>query len=220
MPETPPVAQQQPEGLKGRAFFEVFGDSLSENVFLRNFVVVLGGLCLALTLAVLRIANKPPVVIRVDNIGDPIVFQNVKVENAVTAPEIRNFTEHFTRYLLGWDLYTLTRDVDTALRMMTLPAAQKMIERLNGMKAEPFTKENNLRAVVQIAEISIEKDTPEIVRVKVRGTRTYTSYINKDFKKEIVFEDTFTARKVNRDATTPWGLLVDDWQESIFRETP
>ena len=208
------------EGLTGRRFFEVFGDALTENIFLRNLVIILAGSCILLTIAVVRLANTPPLVIRVDNIGEPLAFTNIKVQNAVTGPEVRNFAEHFTRYLLAWDLYTQTRDIDTAFRMMTPTAAQKMYQTLNAMNAESFAKEHSLRTTIQIAEIEVEKDTPEIVRVKVRGTRAYSSYSDKDFKKETTFEDTFVARKVDRSLKTPWGLLVDDWQESIFKETP
>jgi type IV secretory pathway TrbF-like protein len=210
----------RPEGLSGRRFFEVFGDALTENLFLRNLVVVLGGSCILLCVAVARLAGKPPLVIRVDNIGEPMAFANVKVQNAVTGPEVRNFAEHFTRYLLAWDLYTQAHDIDTAFRMMTPTAAQRMFQKLNAMNAEPFAKDHAVRTTIQIVEIDVEKDTPEIVRVKLRGTRTYSSYTDKDFKKETTFEDTFVARKVDRSLKTPWGLLVDDWQESIFKETP
>ena len=203
-----------------RRFFEVFGDALTENLFLRNLAIVLGGSCLLLAVIIAWLADKPPLVIRVDNIGDPAVSANVKVQNAVTGPEVRNFAEHFTRYLLAWDLYTQTRDIDTAFRMMTPSAAQTMCQKLNAMRAEPFAKEHAVRTTIQIAEIAVEKDTPEIVRVKVRGTRSCSSYVDKDFKKETTFEDTFVARKVERSLKTPWGLLVDDWQESIFKETP
>ena len=208
------------EGLASRRFFEVFGDALTENIFLRNLAIVLGGGCILLTIAVVRLAGTPPLVIRVDNVGEPVAYTNIKVQNAVTGPEVRNFADHFTRYLLAWDLYTQTRDIDTAFRMMTPTAAQKMYQTLNTMKAESFAKEHSLRTTIQIAEIEVEKDTPEIVRVKVRGTRTGSSYTDKDFKKETTFEDTFVARKVDRSLKTPWGLLVDDWQESIFKETP
>ena len=213
-------APTSPEGLSGRRFFEVFGDALNENVFLRNLVIILGGGCLLLTIAVARLADKPPLVIRVDNIGEPFAFTNIKVQNAVTGPEVRNFTEHFTRYLLAWDLYTQARDIDTAFRMMTPTAAQKAYQKLNDMNAEPFAKEHSLRTTLQITQIDVEKDTPDIVRVKVRGTRIYSSYTDKEFKKETTFEDTFVAKKVDRTLKTPWGLLVDDWQESIFKETP
>jgi hypothetical protein len=87
------------------------------------------------------------------------------------------------------------------------------------MKAEPFTKANNLRTTVSISQIAVEKDAPAMVRVKVRGTRVYASYANPNFHQETTFEDTIVAQKVDRSLKTPWGLLVDDWQESIFKET-
>ena len=202
-----------------RRFYEVFGDSLSENLFLRNLTIVLVGACIIEAIGLLRLSSKPPMVIRVDNIGEPVAYDNVRVQNAVTGPEVRNFAEHFTRYLLGWDFYSLTDDVNRALHMMTQPAALKMISRLDGMKAEPFTKGNNLRTTVNISQIAVEKDAPAMVRVKVRGTRVYVSYTNPNFHQETTFEDTFVAQKVDRSLKTPWGLLVDDWQESIFKET-
>ena len=189
-----------------------------ENLFLRKAVIVLGGLSLGLTVAVMRLANRPPLVIRVDNVGDPVAFQNTPVQNAVTGPEARNFAEHFTRYLLGWDLYTQDRDINQALSMMTETAAQKMIHTLDEMAATPFVKEHSVRTTIELAEIVAEKDTPDIVRVRLRGTRLYSSYTDKDFKKEITFEDSFVARKVARSLKTPWGLLVDQWQESIYKQ--
>ena len=201
-------------------YFEVFGDSLAETLFLRNAVLILGGLCLALSVGLVRLAQRPPLVVRVDDLGDPVVFANTPAQSAVTGPEVRNFAEHFTRYLLGWDLYTLDHDVDRALGMMTTGAAGKMIHTLDGMGASSFTKQQSVRTSIQLAEIVVEKDTPEMVRVKLRGTRSYASYSDKDFKKETTFEDTFIARKVARGTKTPWGLLVDDWQESVFKSTP
>lgn len=214
-----PAEQKSISQAPARRFYEVFGDCLSENLFLRNLTVVLVGACIIETIGMLRFSSKPPMVIRVDNIGEPVAYDNVRVQNAVTGPEVRNFAEHFTRYLLAWDFYSLTDDVNHALHMMTLPAAQKMISHLDGMKAEPYTKANTLRTTVSISQIVVEKDTPAIVRVKVRGTRVYISYNNPNFHQETTFEDTFVAQKVDRSPKTPWGLLVDDWQESIYKET-
>jgi hypothetical protein len=217
IPSQPPAAAARaPE----RRYFEVFGDSLAENVFLRNLVIVLAGACIVLTIATLRLANKPPLVIRVDRLSAPAVFTDARQESVVTAPEVRNFAEHFTRDLLAWDAYTIDDDINRALAMMTPEAAIKMKQRLDGMSAAQRTRENTLRTKIVITEIVVEKDAPRSVRVKVRGTRIAESYDKKDYRKETIFEDTLVGRKVDRSFKTPWGLLVEDWNESIYKETP
>ena len=220
MPTTHDQAVAPRAAMKAPRYFEVFGDALVETIFLRNAVVLLGGISLVLCVGLVRLSFRPPLVIRVDNIGDPVAFTNTPIQNSVTAPEVRNFADHFTRYLLGWDLYTVDHDVDRALAMMTERAAQKMVHTLDAMGASTFTKGQSVRTSIELAEIVVDKETPDMVRVKLRGTRTYASYSDKELKKETTFEDTFIARKVARSAKTPWGLLVDDWQESIFKSTP
>lgn len=210
------AASAKPE----RKFFEVFGDALTENLFLRNLAIVLAGSCIALTVALVRLAQKPPLVIRVDRLSEPAAFTDVVHESHVTGPEVRNFVEHFTRYLLAWDLYTLDDDIDRALGMMTPEAAGKMKNRLDGMSVTPKVKADALRTKVVISEISVEKDSPRAVTVKVRGARTSESYEKADLRRETVFEDTLILRKTARSLETPWGLLVEDWSESIYKEIP
>lgn len=213
----PPAPQSS---MPERRFFEVFGDTIMENQFLRNLTIVLAGACLILTFALQRAINKPTLVIRVDNASEPAVIRNAAQEAAVTAPEVRNFTEHFTRNLLAWDLYSLDEDIDRALAMMTPDAAVKMKNRLDGLNVTAKVKENSLRTKVLITEISVEKDSRKAIAVKVRGSRLAESYLKTDYRKETVFEDFLVLSKVQRSLETPWGLLVEDWRESIFKETP
>jgi hypothetical protein len=203
---------------KAPRFFEVFGDAVSETLFLRNLTIVLGGGCLVLCIAVLRLASKPPLVIRVSDLSEPVAVTDARHAAYVTAPEVRNFAEHFTRDLLAWDLYTFVDDIDRALAMMTPEAAAKMKSRLDGLGTTAAIRENSLRTAVAITEIEVEKDTPAVVRVKVRGTRTAASYEKKEYRKETSFEDTLVATKVARTAKTPWGLLVAEWSEAIYEE--
>ena len=199
-------------------FFEVFGDAVSETLFLRNLTIVLGGACLVLGIAVLRLCSKPPLVIRVSDLSEPLPVTDVRQAAYVTAPEVRNFAEHFTRDLLAWDFYTFVDDIDRALGMMTPEAAAKMKAHLDGLNTASAIRENSLRTKVAITEIEVEKDTPSVVRVKVRGTRTSLSYEKKEYSKETSFEDTLVASKVPRSAKTPWGLLVTEWSEAIYEE--
>jgi type IV secretory pathway TrbF-like protein len=198
-------------------WFEVFGSAVAEVLFLRNLVVGLGGVIILLLISVVRLANKPPLVIRVDDLREPISIKDLQSDSEATAPEVRNFVDHFTRYLLSWDLYTLGDDLDRAMTMMTPAAAGKMKQYLNGIQVGRQTREDALRTKVIVQEITVDKDSPHVVRVKVRGSRIAQSYEKKELHRETIFEDTLVLRKVDRSQTTPWGLSVEDWQEAIFK---
>lgn len=203
-----------------RKYFEVFGDALAETIFLRNLTIGLAGACLMLTVALVRLANKPPLVVRVDALHEPVAIPDLEQQAYVTGSEVSNFASHFTRDLMGWDLYSLDEDVNRALAMMTPDAAVRMKQKLDALHATQETKDHSLRTKVLISEISVEKDTPHVVRVKVRGTRVAQSYDDKQYRKETIFEDALLAQKVPRTQKTPWGLLIADWSENIFKETP
>ena len=203
-----------------RKYYEVFGDALAETIFLRNVTIALAGACLTLAIALARVAQKPPLVIRVDELHAPAAIADLERQSQVTGPEASNFAAHFTRDALGWDLYSLDDDVNRALAMMTPDAGVRMKQRLDGLHVTQLVKEHSLRTKVVIAEISVEKDTPHVVRLKVRGTRVAQSYADKQYRKETIFEDTLVAQKVSRTEATPWGLLVADWSENIYKETP
>jgi len=207
-------------GRASRKYFEVFGDALAETIFLRNLTIALAGACLTLAIALARVAQRPPLVIRVDQLHAPAAIADVEQQAGVTGPEVSNFATHFTRDALGWDLYSLDDDINRALAMMTPDAAVRMKQRLDGLRVAQLVKDHSLRTKVVIAEISVEKDTPHVVRVKVRGTRIAQSYDDKQYRKETIFEDTLVAQKVPRTQAAPWGLLVADWSENIYKETP
>lgn len=200
-----------------RKFFEVFGDSVAENEFLRNLVVILTGCCLCLVLAVLFVERRPPLVIRVDNLGEPVFFTDAAANNAATPPEIKNFAKFYTQYLLGWDAYTFADDEKHVVEMSTPHAVQEINDALTAMHSRDYITTNKVRTQISLTDVIIDKDTPAAVRIIVRGTRTLHSYADPAFDRDISFEDTIIALKVARSQTTPWGLLVDDWSEKIFK---
>ena len=214
------TTQAKPPAPGERRYFEVFGDVVAEALFLRNLSILLAALCLILSIGLIRLSHKPPLVVRVDRLSEPAAFAGLGVDAAVTGPEVRNFAEHFTRDLLGWDLYTLDDDINRALGMMTPEAAARMKRRLDGLNVTQKVQADSLRTKVIVAEISVEKDTPHAVRVKVRGSRVASSYDKQDLHRETLFEDTLVARKVERTLLSPWGLLIEEWSENVFRETP
>lgn len=200
-------------------FIDVFGDTVREVNFLRNLSIALIGVSMILVIAVVKLVDKAPLVIRVDALRSPMAVSDIDANSAVTAPEVRNFAEHFTRDLLGWDLYTLQDDVERALAMMTPEARRKMEQYLHSVNVRAQVQDDSLRTKVVVEEISVEKDTPHAVRLKVRGSRSAESYQKKEFRRETIFEDTIVAKKTERSLATPWGLLVEEWSENVFKQS-
>lgn len=206
------VAEKQP-----RRYFEVFGDVLSENAFLKNALAGLICLCILIGVILLKAVNRPPLIIRMDNIGQPTIIKGWKNQTAITAPEVKNFTRIFLRGFLAWNVYTYDDNFTEVFKMMT-PDCQKTLDdylKTNGIvetiKAEKFNTK------LTLSKIEITEDTANVLVVKIKGVRLVTSFEKSDYMKEIVFEDTLTIAKVERSETAPWGMLVDNWKEELFK---
>lgn len=201
----------------GRRYFEVFGDALNENAFLKNLIVLLAGMVIFLIVVVAKVLNRPPLIIRVDELQKPTVISEWEGQTAVTSPEIRNFTRIFLKGFLSWDIYTYDDNFKSVFTMMT-PLAQKKLNSYLEEKGvvEQINKER-LKTTLTISEIAVVEDTQSVVVIKAKGTRVLRSYDKPEMQQEIIFEDTLTLRKVSRTNNTPWGLLLDDWSESLFK---
>ena len=81
----------------GRKYFEIFGDIEAENHFLKILLMALTGILFLVLLGAFTLANRPPVVIRVSEVGKAEAIGNLQVNNAPTEPEILYFTRTFVR---------------------------------------------------------------------------------------------------------------------------
>lgn len=214
------VDNRKPEADKPdkRKYFEVFGDTLNMlNVF-KKLSLLLVFLVIFQTIIIVRLINKMPLVIRVDSLGKAAAYGDVESETRVTKPEISNFVHHFLKYFLENNFYTYDDDFTTAFKMMTRKSQQELNTYLSVNSIVENIKANQLKARLIITEIHIVNDSEEYINLKVKGTREITSYSDTDFFREIIFENEISLNKVNRTESTPWGLLVDSWSESRFKE--
>jgi type IV secretory pathway TrbF-like protein len=210
------MEQKQP--IKERKYFEVFGDSMNWVMFLRSLVIVMAIVIIFLVTMLSRSANKPPLVVAVDKLGNAQAIKDWQNKTAVTLPEIANFTQNFLELWLSWDYYTYLEDFGKAGGMMTEAQQGRAQEYLNVNKVEEQIKAVQSRGKVYITQVDLKKDSKDSVNVAARGYREVYSYTNPDFKKETVFEIEIVAKKVPRSTKTPWGLLVDFYKEDVFKE--
>lgn len=203
---------------KPKKYYEVWGDSLNMLFFLRTVCVLLVFAVIGLILLIRQNADKLPLVVKVDTLGKAEIVKNWQSEIYVTPPEISNFTQTFIELFTAQDYYTYNENFRKAFKMMTPVCQKKIDEYLTANNIVEQIKQAQYKTKVNISKIDITKDSKEAVFVKVKGYREILSYLNPEFRKEIVFETDLILKKTPRDFRTPWGVLIDYYNETIFKE--
>ncbi len=201
-----------------RKYYEVWGDTLNTLFFLRTLCILLVLVVVGLVVLLKQSMNKLPIVVKVSELGKPEVVSDWQNKVFVSPPEILNFTQTFIELFCGWDYYQYDENFRKAFKLMTPECAKKLDEYLLTNKIVEQIKQAQFRTKIQLAKVDITKDSKEAVWVKVKGTKIQTSYLNPDYKKNIFFETELVFKKVPRTVQTPWGLLVDYYSETIFKE--
>ena len=202
----------------GRRYYEVFGDLEAQAEFLKVTTFVLLVLLLLALVGAFAIAKKPPVVIRVTEVGEAQAIRDLKANNAPTAPEILYFSRSFVKRYTEYNSYTLARDMAEAMNQMTGRyqgiAKRDLVE--SGILAR--VKEAGLNAQIEFKEEKIERETEEHVLVSLIGVRTLTSYKNPDYRESNLFKAELVLKNFPRSLEVPSGLLVEDYREILLNK--
>lgn len=221
-PPTPPssriaaAAGQPPHTLR---YYEVWGESLRIMAIYRTAAIALLGTVLVLAVLLARAMDRPPVVVRVDTVGRAEAVAETRRDDGISIPEIHNFATVFTEWYHGFDFYSYVESYRRAFRMMTPELQQRQQAHLNSSGELAAIAESHLKSTPVISRIEIVKDTREAVLVKVKGYRTVTSYLDDRYRREIVYEADLVLRKVKRTLKAPWGMLLDHYRETVFKES-
>ena len=204
--------------IKKRKYYEVFGDYVSRVNFQQTLIIILVCIIVFLIVLLAQTIKKPPIVIRVDSLGQAEAFENVKSYQNITEPELINFTNLFVNYYTSYNFYSIKDDFKHAGQMMT----ENMFNKANSIIRTNNTIENvqtkQLKTETKLTHINVLKDTPDFVAVKVKGTRFITSYNNPEYKAEESFDMELSIKKVKRSLDTPYGLLVDNFSEELYKQ--
>lgn len=202
----------------GRKYFEVFGDLEAENHFFKLLLMALSGILLLALVGAFTLANRPPVVIRVSDVGKAEAIENLQANNAPTEPEILYFAKTFVKRFSEYNAYTLSRDMSDAMNLMTTQYQKTARHELIESGVLSRVKEAGLNAQIEFKEEKIERETPEYAVVSLIGVRTLLSFKNKDFRESNLFKSELVLRKHPRSASVPSGLLVEDYREIILNK--
>ena len=201
-----------------RKYFEVFGDLEAENHFLKLFLMMLTGILFLALIGAFSLASRPPVVIRVTDVGKAEAIGNLLANNAPTEPEIFYFSKTFVRRFSEYNAYTLSRDISEAMNLMTAQYQKTARHELIESGVLSRVKEAGINAQIEFKEEKIERETQDYAVVSLIGVRTLLSFKNKDFRESNLFKSEIVLRKHSRSASVPSGLLVEDYREIILNK--
>ena len=98
--------QENPEPPEKKTYFEVYGDYLGMNQSLKRLCMVMAFINILLLILLNKSLHKPPLVIRVSEVGVAEPVKNVNASSRLTKPEILNFVRLFMKYFLERNVYT------------------------------------------------------------------------------------------------------------------
>jgi hypothetical protein len=199
------------------AYYEVWGSLEKTNK------VLWAALWFAVTVAILalilvRVAmHRPPIVIRVDGAGQAQVVTDPQPP-PVSEAEVKNFLALFERFYTELNAYTYESDLKLAFAMMTPDFQHQASDALKRSGVLETLKSNQIKTTLFLTELKVVRDTAEVLECKVKGYRQTSSYKPDEPTGEVVFEHDIVLKKVPRSEAAPNGLLVEGYQESVFKK--
>ena len=203
--------------LEKRAYYEVYGDYLVMNQSLKRlcFGMVFANVLLLFLLK--KVVEKPPLVIRVSEVGLAEPVKNVNASSRLTKPEVLNFARLFMKFYLERNYYTWKENLTEAGLMMT-PGFRTWTSKGAGLSQEIAEIETNkLTSQLKFSDIEITRETKDVILISLKGWQQITSYDDPHYLKETVFEAELGLKKVPRTMDTPYGLLVDSYKQTDFK---
>jgi len=202
----------------GRRYYEVFGDLEAQAEFLKLASLILLFLSFMALFGAFVLAKRPPLVIRVNEVGTAEPVKDLRLNNLPTEPEILFFTKMFVKRYSEYNAYTLARDMSEAMNLMTVRyqkvAKRDLVE--SGVLAR--VKEAGLNAQIEFKEEKIERDTDDFALVSLIGVKTLSSYKNPDYREASLFKSEIVLKKHPRSFSVPSGLLVEEYREIVLNK--
>ena len=201
------------------AYYEVWGGLESANRALWMavwFSTIVALLCLIMIRVLIC---RPPLVIRVTDSGLAQAMPGDGRQPSVSEAEVKNFVSLFERFFFGLNVHTYDADLKLAFSMMTQGFQGKANDMLKRDGTIETLKANEGRVSVKLTELKVVRDTPDVFECRIMGNRQIGSFKTDGNVGQVVFEHDIILRKVPRSEKAPYGVLVDDFHESVYENT-
>jgi hypothetical protein len=175
-------------------------------------------LLVVMSVAFVKASTKPPVVIRVDEIGNAAAISDYATNNAVSEVEVHAFAKDFVESIVDVNSYTISRDLARSLNMMTRQFQDAHRKKLADGQYVAKIRKANIQREMQIDRLAITARSPEGFELDVRGILSTSPLADTTAPKDrsgLVGQLYIVL--VPRSELTPHGLLVSNFH---WREVP
>ncbi|MBF0107308.1 MAG: hypothetical protein HQM16_18510 [Deltaproteobacteria bacterium] len=178
----------------------------------RAAIIALAAICAVLSVGIIIVANKPPLVIRIDRIGNTEAVKDYTVETAIPQDEdIKNFVTVFMSNYYGLRSDYVVPQLEKSVNMMTRSYRDTHMSAFEKNQTISKIQNANIMAEVKLKDQISYEIFGDDVQVKIAGEILRRSLDDDAVAPERkVFSALLVLKKVPRTPQEPFGLLVDN----------
>ena len=194
----------------GRLFYEIWGDLEAQNTTLKIIIVLMSLITLAslLTAFYTYKADRIPVVIRVNSIGNAKVLRNLPFNNKTGMGEIVYFSKSFVREFTGFNSIMIKTELSRALNKMAEAYGKKTLRAVIRSRFVQKMEKADITSKIKFKKIKLIKQTVNHDELKLYIIRTVISNSDTSVKNEAAYEDKLILKRIKRSVQYPFGLEV------------
>jgi len=198
---------------KHNKYFEVWGDLLAHSNTLK--LILIGAvICNIIQLLfIFLLANRPPMIIRIDKLGRVDTIKNYVTETMnVSEEDIRDFARQFVNSYTAVRSDHVAYQMKEALNMMTKEYQEQHLKNIRDTNIIEEIQIADIRNEITFNEMSVEiaKKTIYLKINALLKTSSLTDVSDKADEKHVMIR--MILQKVSKSANTPFGLLVKGYK--------
>ena len=194
----------------GRLFYEIWGDLEAQNTTLKIIIVLMSLITSTslLTAFYTYKANRIPVVIRVNSVGNAKVLRNLPFNNKTGMGEIVYFSKSFVREFTGFNSIMIKTELSRALNKMSETYGKKTLRAIIRSRFVQKMEKADITSKIKFKKIKLIKQTVNHDELKLYVIRTVISNSDTSAKNAAAYEDKLILKRIKRSVQYPFGLEV------------
>lgn len=194
---------------KTRKYWEIWQNYEEKDLVYRISLLVSAFLIGTLSLALVFVANRNPLVISVNN-GVPFVTSYEEDSNKIREDEAKVFVQNFIKYYYNWTPQTISKKLNLSLSFLDQNLRRESKARINEKVYDSQTKK--LSQAVYVKNVQFNKKTDEVTLLSDRVFTVSKVKLTSEFK--VIFH----LKKKKRTKKYPSGLLITKLTEPFAQE--